>query len=53
MIGDTNLDIQSAKNAKINHIAVLGGYESKQDLLKHTDQICNNVLEAVQKIDDF
>ena len=53
MIGDTNLDIKSAKNAKINHIAVLGGYESRQDLLKHTDQICNNVLEAVQKIDDF
>jgi len=48
IIGDTHLDILSAKNAKITPIAVRSGYESHSDLSKHTSLIFKDVLEAVK-----
>ena len=53
IIGDTHLDIVSANNAGIDHIAVTSGYESENDLRKHTDLIVSNVLEAVNSIKKF
>ncbi len=50
LIGDTHLDIVSAKNAEINHIAVTSGYETKSQLLEHTDKIVDNALLAVESI---
>ncbi len=47
MIGDTCLDINSAKNAGINAIGVLGGYAKEQELRKCAPQISKNSLEAV------
>jgi phosphoglycolate phosphatase len=48
MIGDTQMDILSAKNANINSIAVLCGYSTKTTLQKYTANIQNTTLEAVQ-----
>lgn len=46
MIGDTPLDIMAAKNANVMGIGVTSGYSSKDMLLKYTDKITNNALEA-------
>jgi len=48
IIGDTELDLISAKNANINSIAVLSGYGTKDTLTKHTEFIFNDALEAVK-----
>lgn len=53
LIGDTHLDIVCAKNAGINHIAVTSGYESKNDLLKHTDIIVSDIYVAVDKVKEM
>ncbi|MBS9778710.1 MAG: HAD family hydrolase [Campylobacteraceae bacterium] len=47
MVGDTVLDLQSAKNAKINSIALLCGYGHKKDLLKYSSNIKPDAFEAV------
>ena len=47
MIGDTKLDLISAKNANINSIGVLSGYDDKSILMKYSDVIFSDSLEAV------
>ena len=47
MIGDTKLDLLSAKNAKVNSIAVLCGYGKKEELQKFTKIIVDDTLQAV------
>jgi phosphoglycolate phosphatase len=46
MIGDTKLDLIAAKNANVNSIAVLSGYDDAKTLKKFTDVIFNDALEA-------
>ncbi|HIP01973.1 MAG TPA: HAD family hydrolase [Sulfurospirillum arcachonense] len=50
MIGDTLLDIHSAKNAGIKSVGVLCGYGKKIDLSKHTKYIADNAFDAVKLI---
>ncbi|MBU0633062.1 HAD family hydrolase [bacterium] len=50
MIGDTRMDLISAKNAGIKSVAVLSEYEPIAELKKHTDIIKSNVYEAVSSI---
>jgi len=46
MIGDTKLDLLSAKNANINSIGVLSGYDNFDTLKNFTDIVLNDALEA-------
>lgn len=48
MIGDTKLDLVCAKNAGVNSLGVLSGYDSEETLLKYTDLIFQDALEAVE-----
>lgn len=48
MIGDTELDLLSAKNAGVNSIGVLCGYGTKESLELHTKNIFNDAYEAVK-----
>ncbi len=48
MIGDTCLDMNSAFNAKINAIGVLGGYSKEEELKKCSPKIALNALEAIK-----
>ncbi len=50
MIGDTKLDLISAKDANIKGIGVLCGYGKKEDLLQYTNIVVQNSLEAVKSI---
>ena len=52
MIGDTCMDILSAKSANIQSIAVTSGYASEESLKSCTDsdKIVDNALKAVQFI---
>lgn len=50
MIGDTPMDILSAKSANINSIAVTSGYASYEELDKCASTICKNSLIAVNYI---
>ncbi|WP_024954142.1 HAD family hydrolase [Sulfurospirillum arcachonense] len=50
MVGDTILDLHSAKSAGVKSVAVLCGYGEKQELAKHTDFIADNAYDAVQLI---
>ena len=55
MIGDTCMDMVSAKNAEITGIAVTSGYGTSKKLQKCSSLICETVLEAVnfiQKCDE-
>lgn len=47
MIGDTKLDLISAKNAGVNSIGVLCGYGEQDVIEKFTDVIYRDALEAV------
>ncbi len=47
MIGDTKLDLIAAKNANINSIGVLSGYDKIDTLKEFTNVILNDALEAV------
>lgn len=47
MIGDTRLDLISAKNAGVNSIGVLSGYDSLETIEKYTDIVFSDALEAV------
>ena len=52
MIGDTKLDLISAKNAGVNSIGVLSGYDSFDILKLHSDVIFSDALEAVKYLQD-
>lgn len=47
MIGDTILDLEAAKNAKIESAGVLCGYGQKDELQKYTNSLHENSLKAV------
>ncbi len=48
MIGDTKLDLISAKNAGVNSIGVLSGYDTHEVLKKYTDKIFSDAFKAVE-----
>lgn len=50
MIGDTRMDMQSANNANVKNIGIVGKYEARDVLKKYTNIIKPNALEAVEKI---
>ncbi len=50
IIGDTRLDIGSAKNAGINSVGVLSGYDNAEQLNTLTDVIEDDVLKAVKRL---
>jgi phosphoglycolate phosphatase len=50
MIGDTCMDIDSAKNAGVHSIAVTSGYATHSMLQNCASFICANVLEAIEQI---
>jgi len=50
MIGDTCMDIDSAKNAGVKSVAVTSGYATHSMLQKCATYTCKNVLEAVKHI---
>ncbi len=50
MIGDTKLDLISAKNANINSIGLLSGYGKKEELIKYSKNIMVDSLEAIKYI---
>ena len=50
MIGDTCMDIDSAKNAGVKSVAVTSGYASHSMLENCASHICNNALEAIDYI---
>jgi len=47
MIGDTRLDMESAKNAGVKSVAVLSGYDNYEQLSTLCDIIKSDALEAV------
>jgi phosphoglycolate phosphatase len=48
MIGDTKLDLISAKNAGVNAIGVESGYDTKETLKLYTEHIYSDALEAMK-----
>ncbi|NOX15683.1 MAG: HAD family hydrolase [Epsilonproteobacteria bacterium] len=50
MIGDTVMDLQSAKNAGINYMGVTCGYGKKEELKNMTQNVHKNSLEAIVAI---
>ncbi|MFT5659578.1 MAG: phosphoglycolate phosphatase [Sulfurimonas sp.] len=52
MIGDTKLDLISAKNANVNSVAVLTGYDDASTLSQYTDYVKKDALEAIIFIKD-
>ncbi len=48
MIGDTKLDLISAKNAGVNSIGVLSGYDDEKTLKQFTNVIFSDAFEAVE-----
>jgi len=48
MIGDTKLDLISAKNAGVKSIGVLSGYDKQSTLEKHTDIVLKDALDAIK-----
>jgi len=50
MIGDTCMDIESAKNAGVHAIAVTSGYATHSVLRNCASIICQNILEAIEHI---
>jgi len=50
MVGDTCMDMLAAKAAKVSSAGLICGYGTKESLLKCTDNIYQNALEAVQYI---
>ena len=53
MIGDTKLDLLCAKDAQVNSIGVLSGYDTKEVLEQHTKYIYSDALEAVRFLKKF
>lgn len=52
MIGDTKLDLISAKNAGVNSIGVLSGYDKLEVIEKFTNVIFSDALEAILHLRD-
>ncbi|MDD2896474.1 MAG: HAD family hydrolase [Aliarcobacter sp.] len=50
MIGDTKLDLIAASEANVNSIGLLCGYGEKEELLKYTNIIKSNALDAINHI---
>lgn len=50
MIGDTKLDLIAASDANVNSIGVLCGYGEKEELLKYTNTVKLNALDAINHI---
>ncbi len=50
MIGDTRLDLESAKRANIHGIGVLSGYDNEEQLSTYSDVVTKDALEAVKHI---
>jgi len=50
IIGDTRLDLGSAKNAGIGSVGVLSGYDNAEQLKTLTDIIVDDALEAVKHL---
>ncbi len=50
IIGDTRLDMGSAKNAEIGAVGVLSGYDNAEQLKTLTDIIDNDALNAVRRL---
>jgi phosphoglycolate phosphatase len=50
MIGDTKLDLIAANDANVNSIGLLCGYGEKEELLKYTNIIKSNALDAINHI---
>lgn len=46
MIGDTKLDLLAAKNANVNSIGVLSGYDTHETLKEFGDVVLSDALEA-------
>ena len=53
MIGDTCMDIISAKESQVNAIAVYSGYATKKELMECSKIIKQNSLEAVNYIKEL
>lgn len=53
MIGDTQLDLIAANEAKIKSVGVLCGYGEESTLKEYTPHIANNSLEAVKLIKEI
>jgi len=52
MIGDTKLDLISAKNAGINAIGLLCGYGDEKSLKEFTNIVLNNSLDAINFLEN-
>jgi len=50
MIGDTTMDLESAKNAGVNSYGLLCGYGDEVELKKFTKNLAKTPLEAVENI---
>ena len=50
MIGDTKLDLMSAKAANINAIGVLSGYDDRETLQKYTSYIHLDIFQAIKEL---
>lgn len=51
IIGDTRMDLESAKNAGIKSIGVLSGYDNVEQLTTLTDIIDIDALQAVRRLE--
>jgi len=51
MIGDTKMDLQSAKSAGINSIGVTCGYGSENELRSFTKNVYKNSYDAIKSIE--
>ena len=52
MIGDTKLDLVSARNAGVKSIGVLSGYDDLKTLEQFSDIVFSDALEAVEYLKD-
>jgi len=52
MIGDTLLDVQSAKSANVTPIALTCGYGKEEELCDSCEHIVENVFSAIEIIDE-
>ncbi len=53
MVGDTILDLKSAKNAEINSVGVTCGYGEKIELQKYTNYVLSSTYLAVKLIESL
>ena len=53
MIGDTSLDMISAKNANIKSVGVECGYGKREELLQYSKYVKSDSLEAVKFIEEI